>query len=348
MNLPLRANIPSGPPRLVDPKLMDVLRTAYEVGSGVVKGMYESAKLPGDILSGKKGLDEVSADDALGFVLNWGGTTTALNKGGGVGLWRQRGRKFRASESLIKELGEKAINTSYEPFAGSAAWTSEIMKRGQVNAIRVGDLNRDVINIFQQVKKDPDGIARAVKRALNERDAMSLAIGDKEASKKLYIELRDRSLSARERAIKQLALGNRVWGYEPGGTVRGWPRKGNFSPAERVVEQIEFTGRKLQEVESDIAYRGYGKTLRGAGKGDFIFSDSPYMGGQSRYKSGNWSLSDEVELGNLLRVAEERGASGVLFNYQEAIPHHEYIKDWRSTGKLSGQVVGRFGDIWKK
>jgi len=349
---PIRANVPRQKPGLLSPEM---LKAAREMLAEIIEPLVEAYEMPGEVYRGERA---PSPEDAFKFTLAWGTGTTPASKGPGVGLWRYTGRKKRASEGIVKKLlfEGRDVNTSFEPFGGSFAWTQAAAKQKLAKHYRGGDVDREVINIFRQVKRDPEGVAKGVKQLLDERDAFARALGgaegQKEASKALYRSLLEREHTPKERAIKHLAIGNRTWSYEPGKTPRGWlwgTEKGRvFSPTHTVIDDILRFGKQLQEFDIDIARRGFEKTLQGAGKGDFIFVDSPYMGSVTKYTSGKWSLEDELKLAEALKAAREKGASGVLYNYEEVIPLHPYVDEWRpSSKKLGRERIGFFGDIWK-
>lgn len=270
--------------------------------------------------------------------------------GGQAALWRQTGRKLMEARKLLKLLKGKTIKTSIEPFAGSAAWTTEVAKQGLTEKAILADVNRDVINIFREVKEKPLEIASRVEKILKEQDVVAKAVGVKAAYQPIYEEIKAGVPNPQDRVAKMLALGNRSWSYEPGKYVRGYAREVGGSP-EFVGKMIEEGGMGLRSVRADIKISNFPKMVEKARKGDFLFIDSPYMGGQQRYYGGGqkgWTLENELKLAELVEEAANRGASGVLYNYKDVVPLHKYVDYWEPVEKsLKGQTIGYFGDIWK-
>jgi DNA adenine methylase len=71
-----------------------------------------------------------------------------------------QGSKRRLAERILSVVGDRAVATLYEPFAGSAALTIAASSRSVARRYVIGDSLAPLVSIWDQILRDPVGLAR--------------------------------------------------------------------------------------------------------------------------------------------------------------------------------------------
>lgn len=98
------------------------------------------------------------------------------------------GSKRNQSEEIIKRF-PKQIETYYEPFIGGGSVLFQLLNSDiKVNNYICSDINKDLINLWNMIKNNPDKICKNYKNMWTELNSL-LTVEDK---KKYYYNVRDR------------------------------------------------------------------------------------------------------------------------------------------------------------
>ena len=195
----------------------------------------------------------------------------------------------------------------HEPFLGSAAFFLAL----KPSKAYLSDSNRELINAFQVVRDDPDGLVRALRTFSYNRQA--------------YYEVRAESPSGDvDRAARFIFLNRTCWN----GLYRV-NQAGTFNvPYGRRVRSAEWGEDRLFEASellqaAEIECRDFEASLRRVRSGGFVFADPPYTvahgnNGFILYNEKIFSWEDQRRLARALTGAVERGAHFILTNADHA------------------------------
>lgn len=196
-----------------------------------------------------------------------------------------------------------------EPFVGSGTvFINAGFKRNLL-----GDVNPDLINLFNQLQGNPDAVIKAAHQL--ERGCLS---------NEAYLAIRDEFNGREAHAVHHAALFlalmrtsyNGLCRYNQKGLFNvGWNKKGeaNYFPMD---ELAHFTG---MQKEMTFMCAGFEDVIAQAGEGDVVFCDPPYEplpdeAGFTAYSGTSFTFADQVRLVECLAAARDRGAKVVITN----------------------------------
>lgn len=230
------------------------------------------------------------------------------------------GGKYSVLDEVLAML--PAGNRLIEPFVGSGTvFINAGFKRNLL-----GDVNPDLINLFNQLKGNPDAVIKTAYQL--ERGCMS-----GEAHKEIRTEFNGRKAHAVRHAALFLALMrtsyNGLCRYNQKGLFNvGWNKKGeaNYFPMD---ELAHFTG---MQKEMAFMCAGFEDVIAQAGEGDVVFCDPPYEPlpdetGFTAYSGTSFTFADQVRLVECLVAARDRGAKVVITNSSAPAILHLYISN---------------------
>ena len=229
-------------------------------------------------------------------------------------LLRWAGSKQRLLPALIGRA-PSGIDRYFEPFAGSASLFFALRPRRAT----LSDINVDLINFYQRLKKDPKRIYNGMVSVAGTREAYLRA-------REVYVS----STDADERATLFWYLNRHCFN----GLFRT-SRVGHFNvpfgsklPPLPDPSQVESCVRMLRR--ASVRRADFQTVISQAGAGDFIYVDPPYKRASTRdrgeYGPGAMPDSDLLRLISSLKAAGERGAK-VLVSYNCDLS--EQLPDWR-------------------
>ncbi len=209
-----------------------------------------------------------------------------------------------------------------EPFVGSGTvFINAGFKRNLL-----GDVNPDLINLFNQLQGNPDAVIKAAYQL--ERGCLS---------NEAYLAIRDEFNGREAHAVRHAALFlalmrtsfNGLCRYNQKGLFNvGWNKKGeaNYFPMD---ELTHFTG---MQKEMTFMCAGFEDVIAQAGQGDVIFCDPPYEplpdeAGFTAYSGTSFTFADQVRLVECLVAARDRGAKVVITNSSAPAILHLYISN---------------------
>lgn len=256
----------------------------------------------------------------------------------------------RSQANEIITYFPKEIDIYYEPFCGGASVLRALLESDiKVNTYVCSDINRDLINLWNEIKLNPIGISEVYKKRwheLNDKD------DDKERKKRYFEYVRE--LYNREHKPYDFFFILRT-------TVNGMPRynrKGEFNNAFHVtrngmlpekVEQILLEWSKLL-IDNDVKFFHSDYKQVWPAENDFMYLDPPYAGTKGMYFGGfnNQELFEwlrKQECGWVMSYDGISGGEDNTYNVPEELySEHIYIKSGKSSfrrliGKSNACVV---------
>ena len=223
------------------------------------------------------------------------------------------GGKARRVNEII-DLMPETIDYYMEPFLGGGAVALEILRRNPDCKALLSDLNPHLINCWQQVKKDPEGVVRSV-RTLDD-SYLKLKFADEQKS--FYVAVREEWNSGRGNKIDRAGLFlwlNRncfqgMWRVNSRGEFNVPPRQHHTRESRVNYEAIERASALLKN--ADIQQGGFGEFVMAPGT--VVFVDPPYIRensgrGFTAYTKDGFTDEDHLALAERLRLS---GATYVL------------------------------------
>jgi DNA adenine methylase len=206
------------------------------------------------------------------------------------------------------------FQTYYEPFLGGGALFFHLASSGHSFKAHLSDLNADLVNAFQAVKNDVDGLVGKLKR-----HETSYYADDT----KFYYELRaTRPRSKLDSAARLVALNktcyNGLYRVNRDG-VFNVPIGKYRNPSICNVEQLRKASEALNRTKASITASTYSNALSRAKEGDFVYLDPPFVplsrtSNFVSYTENGFTDEDQVELALLYKSLDERGCKVLLSN----------------------------------
>lgn len=212
----------------------------------------------------------------------------------------------RALAPVILEHAPRNVDTLYEPFAGSAAFTLLAATNKVAKHYVIGDALHDLIELWKMIVSSPEATGNAYKL---------LWLGQKEDDQGYYNRIRSEYNADRD-PIKLLYLITRC----VKNAVR-FGKKGDFTQShdkrrlgvhpERMAESISYASHVLKGKVTFFS-GDFRDCLQGAHSGDLVYMDPPYQGTtygrDKRYFQGLQS----DDLADVLRSLNQRDVRFLL------------------------------------
>lgn len=219
---------------------------------------------------------------------------------------------------LLREIGNRlpgAIGTYFEPFVGGGAVLVNLTNDGRISRAVISDLNSELINLYEVVKKNPDNLIAA------------LSCEEFENSEDAFRNLKDEfnmltghSGNKVRRAAILVYLNkhgyNGLWRVNSKGKFNvpfGRYKKSCMPPAHSI---LKFS-RMLQNVK--ILNMDFEPAVKTAKKGDFIYFDPPYhpvskTANFTDYNSEGFTFYDQQRLAGVFSRLDAKGVLMMLSN----------------------------------
>jgi len=241
-------------------------------------------------------------------------------------LLKYAGNKQGIMCQITQHFQWKGIKNYIEPFAGAlgAALNADIPAEV---SIKLNDANKELIEFYKAVKENPDEVEKIANEFPNGKEGY------------LFVREKDRDFNwilnstKFEKAARTIYLNKRCFNglyrvNKAGHFNVPWNK--NLKPAPiSIVENKEFIDFLNR---SQFSSRDWSFLVAEAGAGDLIYCDPPYVDlndSDSTFHGyiGGFSLSDQINLRDMLVEANRRGAQVVVSNsYCEKTL--EIFKDW--------------------
>lgn len=217
------------------------------------------------------------------------------------------GGKAKLADTICALLPEK-IETYYEPFVGGAAVFFALAKAKRFRRAILSDSNPELINVYQSLKSDVDGVIQALKKW--------------QYSKETFYRLRDEYQwrTSVQRAARTIYL-NKT-GYNGLYRVN---RAGQFNvpfgrhtnPTICDAENLRLVARALQSVQLVVA--DFEQACQRATAGDAVYFDPPYFPVSATayftsYDKHPFGAEEHRRLEHVFADLAGRGVTAVLSN----------------------------------
>lgn len=203
----------------------------------------------------------------------------------------------------LAEHVPKKYNTYFEPFVGSGALYFHLKPRKSY----LSDLNPELINFYNQLKKNAAALFREMQRIPREKDA--------------YFEVRRRFIQEADPFTRAVQFGylnrncfnglyrtNKAGHFNVPYAERGrsaYPSENDFMAAAALMKSSKIVLGDFRQIIYDHL-----------SSGDFVYLDPPYLKSEGRifseYVAGHFSSSDLKSLQDTLALIENRGAKFVM------------------------------------
>jgi DNA adenine methylase len=248
------------------------------------------------------------------------------------------GSKRLQSNTIIQYFPKK-INIYYEPFIGGGSMMFKLIHSDiEVNKIICTDINKDLIELWTEIKNRPYELVKGYKKLWEELNENS----DIARKKKYYYAVRDRF--NKQRSPIDFIFINRT---TTNGLIR-YNKKGDFNNSfhstrngmdpDTLLEIVLYWNNKINEKNIEFICINYEEIQ--TTENDFLYLDPPYANTKGMY----FGAIDYPSLWNWLRNQKSKyllsfdGKSGLLDNTYnvplDLYDQHIYIKNAPSSFKL--------------
>lgn len=204
----------------------------------------------------------------------------------------------------LQEWLPAEYNVYHEPFLGGGATFFHLQPACAV----LSDCNSDLIETYQAIREDPEGVRTALK-----------AHDDCHTDEYYYLVRALNAGSPVERAARFLYLNRTCWN----GLYRV-NLKGEFNVPRGTKDQILLPHENFDRIaavlrQAEIVCCDFERTIGRAGEGDLVYVDPPYTvkhnhNGFIKYNQSIFSWEDQVRLSKVCFAARSRGATVVVSN----------------------------------
>ncbi|MAZ56133.1 MAG: hypothetical protein CMP54_04000 [Flavobacteriales bacterium] len=246
-----------------------------------------------------------------------------------IPILRWVGSKKRIIDQIIDNI-PKEFNNYYEPFLGSAIVFINMKCN---NKIYLNDYNKDVMNIYNLVKNEPDKLIEKLEyycknyiknenmekkkeEYLHRRTLLNnfknIYSNDKDAPHPMEVSL---SRAALYIYINKTCFNGFMQFNKEDNNTSGFGQIMN--PKFYKENQIYNLSKVLQNVT--LENKDYKDIVINAQKGDFIYMDPPYVPDDItqctiKYNKKGWTIEDYIEMVNIFKQLDNKGCYVMLSN----------------------------------
>lgn len=205
----------------------------------------------------------------------------------------------------------------FEPFIGGGAFLFSQLP----DTATISDANPELINCYQMVRDDVEGLIRSLQTHKNE-EAHFYAVRAKDLSKMSPVQRASRFIYLNKTCFNGLYREN---------------LKGQFNapfgryPNPKIVdkENLRAISEYLQTFDVEINCSGYQDVLNKAQAGDFVYFDPPYApmtktASFAGYVKGGFGLQQQADLAKVFAQLTKKGVLVMLSNSNTPIIHELY------------------------
>ncbi len=233
----------------------------------------------------------------------------------------------------LSELLPETFKHYYEPFVGGGAMFFHLLDSTPRLRAHLADYNEELINCYKAVRDEVDAVIKQLKKHRNESD--------------YFYRLRaldPSSLRSVERAARLIYLNKTCFNGLYRVNSRGHfnvPFGAYKNPRTCDEENLRAASQALQTVHLERGH--FSKSLRSAGRGDFVYLDPPYQplsatANFTSYTSRCFGETDQQELADVVKQLDKRGCRFMLSNSDNEFVRQLY-KDFRIETVLATRAI---------
>ena len=206
-------------------------------------------------------------------------------------------------------------DTYFEPFIGGAALMVHLQNEGKITRAVVSDLNGELINLYRVVRRQPERLIEALASDQFENNEQAFRHlktefntiigkrGNRTARAALLIYLNKHGYNGLWR-VNQNGMFNVPFGHH---AKLSLPSGLSIMAFSRMLENVT-----IMNVD-------FGKAVRTAKKGDFVYFDPPYQPVSKTarftdYNPNGFTFSDQIRLSKVFRKLTKKGVQVMLSN----------------------------------
>jgi DNA adenine methylase len=250
-----------------------------------------------------------------------------------------RGRPFlrwagskRKQIGRLKEYWSEGYDRYVEPFAGSACLFFALRPKRAL----LGDNNKELINVYRQLRKNSDEIFNRLVHIPRERDA--------------YLRWRSKDVAKLDpvtRALRFIYLNHNCFNGIYRTNSAGQFNVPFGSKLSRYLTRAEFLDCAKALARTSFSAADFQTTLSEVRKGDFVYLDPPYALSTRRmfreYGEEAFAVDDVGRLSEELCRIDKIGAKFVV-SYADCPESRKLAKDWDAKKFLVRRHIAGFTD----
>ena len=232
------------------------------------------------------------------------------------------GGKSQLVAKMFKQVPE-TFTRYYEPFLGGAAFYFYLTRmRKDSFPATLSDINRDLINVYQVIRDDVDGLMRDLGKRQREFQKQP----NEEARSDYYYTTRDSPPNIDNERIERAGwfifinktCYNGLWRVNSSGAFN--VPYGRPSPKVSIFEKdnLKNIHSLLNQKGVEIVWGDYAKVLENVEPNSFCYFDPPYYSetkkGFTAYTASLFSEKDQQDLADLVKKLAERGVKILVSN----------------------------------
>jgi DNA adenine methylase len=231
-----------------------------------------------------------------------------------VPLLKWAGGKRQLRSELTSRLPER-WGTYFEPFIGGGALLVELANLNRLDKAVIGDKNPELVNLYRVVKRNPDGLIRALSDEKFKND--------EESFRQLRAEF-NTIIGTKKRPVDRAALFVYLNKHSYNGLWRV-NRKGHYNVPFGKYARLSLPlhqnllkfSRMLEGVT--LMHADFERIVQTAKRDDFVYFDPPYhplskTACFTDYTTGGFSFADQERLAVIFRRLSDRGVRLMLSN----------------------------------
>lgn len=230
-------------------------------------------------------------------------------------ILRWVGSKKRLIDSIIKYIPKK-FNNYYEPFLGSSIVYLNMPFK---NKAFINDFDKDLINIYKQIKTNPKELIKILKKYKKEYCSSK-------TQKEYYLNKRVKFNKLKnnfntERAalyifINKTCFNGLMQTNKHGLNTAGFGKMNN----PKIIDETNVLNfSKYLNTNTTIKNSDYSEFLKNCKKGDFIYMDPPYVPDDIKqcnikYIKDGWNIDDFNKLIEVFKKLDKKGCYVMMSN----------------------------------
>lgn len=220
----------------------------------------------------------------------------------------------------IRKYTPKSIRTYYEPFIGGGAVLFDIQPRKAI----VNDVNSELINLYLVVKNEVEELIKDLSKHKNESDYFySIRAWDRDIG--FYNKLSNIERASRIHYLNKTCYNGLFRVNQSGQFNSPFGRYKNPNIENEII--LRAVSKYFNEADVEFRNVDFEKSLKGCGKGDFVYFDPPYdpvsdSSNFTGYAKGGFGREEQIRLKKLCDKLDKKEV-----NFLQSNASTEFIID---------------------